>query len=147
MTVLPHKSVLTCINEPGITEVVTRCLQSEFANQYALSVAESRYIDKFLALAQSATPDLFILLLNNMFYSDEKFYSENRSSDVRLNVIAQLKDSYQKPVIAMTGLPGIYTEDNTRKAGASFYFVIPVERVPLMNAVRQCFEETEPAHL
>lgn len=144
---LTYKRVLMCINEPGITEVLTLTLEKEFAHKYDLSIAETRYIDKLLAHAQKEAIDLFILLLNNMVYSDVKLCPAKRGADFRLDVIAQLRRSYQKPVIALTGLPLRYTEQNTKEAGASFLFVLPVEGRPLMDAVKQCFEETEPAHL
>ena len=74
-----------------------------------------------------------------------KLCSEKRGVDTRLAVITQLRQSYQKPVIALTGVPLRYTEENTKEAGASFLFALPVEGRPLMDPVKQCFEETEPA--
>ena len=82
-----------------------------------------------------------------MFFSDVKLYPTTRGADFRLDVIAQTEGLNQKPVIALTGLPQRYTEQDTKEVGASFLFVLPVEGRPLMDAVKQCFEETEPAHL
>src|SRR5574341_626152 len=138
----PQKRVRMCINEPDITKVMTRCLQSEFANKYDLSITETPYVGKLLAQAQSEGVDLFILLLNNMRLSDVPFsyFGDKNWVESVLAVITQLRQAYQKPVIAMTGYPG-WTEDKTKEAGASFLFLLPVERAPLIYAVNQCLEE------
>src|SRR5262245_41309717 len=117
----PHKRVLMCINEPSITKILTLIIQKEFGHVYELSIKEISYIDAFLAEAQRQTADLYVLLLNNMFYSDVRLCRDHQGVDSRLAVIAELRQSYQKPVIALTGLPNRYTEENTIEAGASCY--------------------------
>jgi CheY-like chemotaxis protein len=134
-----------CINEPSITKLVTLLIEKEFGHKYELFITEICYIDKFLAQAQRETFDLFILLLNNMFYSEVRFRPQPRGVDARLDVIAKLKQSYHRPVIALTGLPDRYTEENTKAAGASFRLVLPLEGEPLLSAVKHCFEDVELA--
>lgn len=145
----PQKRVLMCINEPNITKVVILVLQKEFGQKYDLSVAEIPYTDKFLAQAESEAVDLFILLLNNMFHSpDSKFRGDKNRNRVerQLDVITHLKHTYHKPVFAMTGWPlsaDSWNDENTKQAGASFLFQLPVEGTLLRNAARQCLEEGE----
>ena len=145
--VRPRRHVLTCINAPDIARVVTSCLHNEFAQQYDVSVREIHSIDQLLAKSESDPPDLFILLLNNMFYS----YSHNRHrGDEKkhrithlLEVISRLKQTSRKPVIAMTEWPlspGSWNKENTKEAGASFLFSLPLEGNELRDAARQCLE-------
>jgi hypothetical protein len=104
-------------------------------------------IDKLLAKGESDPPDLFILLLNNMFYS----YSHGRSSghekknriEHLLEVITRLRQKCRKPVIAMTGWPAArdsWNKENTKQAGANFLFLLPLEGSLLRDAARQCLE-------
>jgi len=147
---LPQKRVLMAINEPDITKILTLSLKKYFGQKYDLSIAETPYAGRLLALAQRETADLFILLLNNMFYSDIPSLLEKNRVESGLAVITYLKETYQKPVIAMTGwypYEGSWTVANTKQAGASFLLFIPVEGSLFRNVVRHCFEETEPAHL
>jgi CheY-like chemotaxis protein len=142
----PQKRILTCINEPDLTRYVSLCLQNEFAQQYELSVREAHHIDNLLAKSESDPPDLFILLLNNMFYS----YSHIRHRGEKkhrikhlLEVITRLKETSRKPVIALTAWPqspDSWNEENTKQAGASFLFILPLEGNLLRDAARQCLE-------
>ena len=132
-----------CINEPDITKVVTRCLEIEFANKYDLSIIETPYVEELLAQAQGQGVDLFILLLNNMRLSDLPFLDDKRRwGEAMLEVVTHLRQTYHKPVIALTGLLW-WTEEEMKEAGASCLILLPVERAPLMKTVKQCFEETE----
>src|SRR5215831_2976318 len=144
----PQKRVLTCINDLDAAKVMGLLLQKWFAEQYDLSVTEARYIDKLLAQAEGETVDLFILLLNNMFYSDSKLCPESSRNGIesRLEINTRLKQTYHKPVIAMTGWPlsvDSWNEENTKQAGASFLLTYLPEGHLLREAVKQCLEEGE----
>ena len=142
------KRVLLSINEPTFTKVVTLLLEDEFAQKYDLSITETPYAGKLLALAQTETADLFILLLNNMLCSDIPHFLEKNRVECTSAVITHLRQTYNKSVIAMTGQPpaaDTWTEENTRRAGASFLFFLPFEWSQLMNAVKQCWGEADLA--
>jgi len=85
---LPQEHILACINEPDVARFVSSCLHNELAQQYDLSVSDAHSIDKLLTRGESDPPDLFILLLNNMFYS----YSSHvrHSGDEKMNRITHL---------------------------------------------------------
>ena len=140
-----QKRVLTCINEPGIARFVTSCLQYEFAQQYDLCVKETHFIDKLLAKGGSDPPDLFILLLNNMFYSysHQRHRGEEKTNRIEhlLKIITRLKQTSHNPVIVMTEWPispDSWNEENTKQAGANFFFSLPLEGSLLRDAARQC---------
>lgn len=144
----PQKRVLLSINEPAITKRVILSLEKEFAQKYDLSITETPYAGKLLALAQTESADLFILLLNNMLCSDIPHFLEKNRVESTLAVITNLRQTYHKTVIAMTGRPpaeDTWTAENTNRAGASFLFFLPFEGRQLMNAVKQCWEEAELA--
>jgi CheY-like chemotaxis protein len=143
----PQKHVLTCINAPDIARVVSSCLHNELAQQYDVSVTEVHFIDTLLTKGENDPPDLFILLLNNMFYSyshgrhrgDEK---RNRIAHL-LEVISRLKQASHTPVIAMTGWPmspDSWNEENTKQAGANFLFSLPLEGSQFSEAARECLQ-------
>jgi CheY-like chemotaxis protein len=144
---LPQKRVLTCINEPTIANFVSSCLQKEFAQQYDVSVKEAHSIDRLLAKGESDPPDLFILLLDNMFYSYSHCSASRHAKKNRiehlLEVITRLRQKCRKPVIAMTEwLAGAdsWNEENTKQAGVNFLFSLPLEGTLLRDAARQCLE-------
>jgi CheY-like chemotaxis protein len=140
----PQKRVLISINEPNITKVITLTLEKEFSNTYDLCISETPYVAKLLAQAQHEAVDLFILLLNNMRLSDVPFLHEKKPwGEAMWEVVRHLRQTYHKPVIAMTGLPPIDTweEEIMKQSGLSFFFLLPVEGAALTNAVHQCLEE------
>jgi hypothetical protein len=144
----PQKRVLLSINEPAFTKGVTLLLEGEFAKKYDLSITETPYAGKLLTLAQTETADLFILLLNNMLCSDIPHFLEKNRVESTFAVITHLRQTYHKPVIVMTGWPqtdDTWTEETTNRAGASFLFFLPFEWSQLMNAMKQCWGETELA--
>jgi CheY-like chemotaxis protein len=144
----PQKRVLLSINEPTFTKSITLLLEDEFAQKYDLAITGTPYAGKLLALAQTEKADLVILLLNNMLCSDIPHFLEKNRMESTLAVITHLRQTYHKPVIAMTGRPpaeDTWTEENTKRAGASFLFFLPVEWSQLMNAVKQCWGESELA--
>lgn len=142
----PQKRVLLSINEPTFTNAITLLLKDEFAEKYDLSITETPYAGKLLALAQTEPADLFIILLNNMLCSDMPHFLEKNRVEATLAVITHLTQTYHKPVIAMTGHPE-WTEENTSRAGASFLLFLPLGWSQLMNAVKQCWGEAELALL
>jgi hypothetical protein len=143
-----QKRALMCINDPGVTELWTLILEKEFAQQYELSVTETSHVGKLLTLAQTATADLFILLLNNMLYSDIPHLHKLNRVDSALATIAHLKQTYHRPVIAMTGWPisaENWNANNTKQAGVDFLFQIPIDVRRLKHAAKQCLEQGEAA--
>jgi len=83
--------------------------------------------------------------LNNMFYSYAHVTLDEKKNRIQhlLKVISCLKQTSQKPVIAMTEWPlspNLWNEENTKEAGASFLFSLPLEGNELRDAARQCLE-------
>ena len=145
----PQKRVLMSINEPDITKLLIFMFEKWFGQQYDLSIAETPYAGQLLTLAQREPIDLFVLLLNNMFYSDIADLEEKNRVQSGLAVIAQLKQTYQKPVITMTGWPpseDTWTQENTKQAGADFLFFLPLEGELFRNAVNKCWKEEALAY-
>ena len=84
-----------------------------------------------------------------MFYSDIADLEEKNRVQSGLAVIAQLKQTYQKPVITMTGWPpseDTWTQENTKQAGADFLFFLPLEGELFRNAVNKCWKEEALAY-
>jgi hypothetical protein len=130
-----------CINEPVLTQVITLMLEKEFANTYDLHITETPYVVKLIVQAQKEAADLFVLLLNNMRLSGVPFIDDKTTwGEAMWEVVKHLKQTYHKPVIAMTGLPPIDTgEDEIMKqSGVDFLFHMPVEQVPFVEAVQHC---------
>jgi len=140
----PQKRVLLSTHEETFTNAITLLLEDEFAEKYDLSITETPYAGKLLALAQTEPADLFILILNNMLCADLPHFLEKNRVECTLAVITHLRQTYHKPVIAITG-HSQWTEENTSRAGASFLFFIPFEWNQLMDAVKQCWGEEELA--
>ncbi|MGA6826961.1 hypothetical protein ACO9S2_05015 [Nitrospira sp. NS4] len=82
--------------------------------------------------------------VNRLMCSGVSFLGAKNKGERGLSVITQLRDSYQKPVIALMGWypeDGSWSEENLKQAGACASFVIPPDGAPFINAVSECLEK------
>lgn len=143
----PKKRVLLSIAEPNIAKIIDLILQKGLSDTYDLSIQENPYVAQLLAQPQREPADLFILLLNNLMCSGVPLLREKNKAEAGPAIIAHLRDTYQKPVIAMMGwLPedGAWSEENLKRAGARDSFLIPPDRELFLKAVRHCLEDGMP---
>src|SRR5262245_39456732 len=94
--------VLMSINESDISKAVSQVIQREIGNNYDLSITEIPSVGQLLSHAKNYPSDLFILLLNNLQFSDTPLFRETPRW-LPLEVVSHLKVTYGKPLIALTG--------------------------------------------
>ncbi len=83
--------------------------------------------------------DLFVLVLNNIFvYSLDNQSGENRIEKI-LDLMSEIKQLYDKPIIAMTGWPDDPEfESIAIEAGADHFFKLPFKNQQFQDAVISC---------
>jgi len=135
------------IAESNIEKVLTFTIQKELGNKFDLSIIEISNVGQLLFHATKEPVDLFILLLNNMRFSDTTAFRETQRW-APLEVVSHLRKTYGKPLIVLTGYwPGELSraEEEAKQAGASYFFWLPPDKQPLIDAVEQCLKQHSPS--
>jgi len=118
----------------SISEVINEVIK-EKCN---LKVLSSFYGEEILEIADKEYVDIFIIILNNIRFSEVFTIKERIENSVRL--ITKIKKKYSKPLIAISG----WKEDpfliEKVKTTADFFFTIPFELDAFMKAVEKCME-------
>lgn len=112
--------------EPNFDHMLSVIITKPLGGKYDLSVVTARDGDEVLKLAKKHSFDIFVLWLNNIIFRKRNFTFEERIENV-LQIIAQLRATYEKPVIAMSTL---WAEDSpyvkrAKVAGVSCYLTLP----------------------
>lgn len=82
--------------------------------------------------------DLFILVLNNLLFSDGNMPPRQRIRQA-LQFVSDLKRAYGVPIIALAGWPNDpQFADRVLYAGADRFYSLPIRPFDLEEAVRQC---------
>ena len=118
-------------------------IEKELTNKFDLSVTEHMTVGQLLSHAENSPIDLFILVLNNLRFTEAPlFVSPSRWWP--LEVVSFLKNAYGKPVIALAGAwpKGVKNiEEESKQAGASAFFLVPVDTHPFIEAVENCLKQ------
>ena len=121
----------------NITAFLSTCIRDAIKDKYDLELKSTAHVDELLELAKGKSFDLSILVLNNIIFPSDNLPVEKRI-ERSLEVIAHLKTTYRKPIIAITGWPDDPSFDERAKhAGASFFFKLPFNPEDFQEAVSQ----------
>ncbi len=132
--------VLMGINEPAMTALITEILQTHFGRNYLLRVTEAPNAWTLLEEARIQSPDLFIVVLNNLRFLEETPRSPEKRIEMVIGFLKHLKEAYGSPVIALAGWPDdplIGLE--AMFAAADAFFRLPFDPEDLIVAVEKCF--------
>ena len=119
-------------------------IQQGLGNKFDLSLVPHVTVDQLLSHAESSPVDLFIFLLNNLIFAGTTTPFRETRRWWPLGVIAHLRETCGKPVIALAGSsPGDNSraEEEAKVAGAAFFFWAPLDRQPFIDAVQQCLKQ------
>ena len=107
-------------------------------DKYDLKLGSSFYGHELLELAENGAIDIFILIMNNIRFSSVDSVGDRLINSLQL--ITQIKTTYGRPVIALSG----WEEDSSltarAKLAADFYFHLPFKVDAFMEAFEKCLE-------
>ena len=129
------------ISDPGLREFFSDLIKEVTGNEYDMKISSTVYSNELLEFARSGSFDLFILILNNIVFPSGNISFENRIRK-SLQLVAHLKNQYQKPVIALAGWP--HDSSLTKKAhlaGANFFLPLPFKPENFMEVIEKCLSQ------
>jgi CheY-like chemotaxis protein len=112
--------------EPNFDHMLSVIITKLLGGEYDLSVVTARDGDELLRLAEEHSFDIFILVTNNILFKRKNVTIKDRGRKV-LEIIAHLKATYGKPIIAASAF---WTKDTSfakkaKLAGVSCYLDMP----------------------
>jgi DNA-binding NarL/FixJ family response regulator len=129
--------IIGCCDDDGISEYLSDLVKEASKNKYDLKVFISFYSEEILELADREAIDIFILILNNIDCFD---YPIRERMENSLELITQIKSTYERPVIALSGWTEDFTQIERVELIADFFFPLPFEPSDIMEAVEESFD-------
>ncbi len=130
--------VLIGNDEPLLTDAFSEFIKKVIKDKYDLKVRSAFYGEDLLELAENSAVDIFILVLNNIMFRPDYPLQERLENSLQL--ITQIKTTYGRPVISLSGL----IEDSSliarAKLSADFFFPLPFEPDAFMEAIEKCLD-------
>ncbi len=126
--------------------IIVPFLESEIRDRHDLTFMCTSYGGKILELAQDHVFDIFILILNNIWFPNITRDKHLRKS---LETMSHLRATYGKPVIALTSISFLQPDsslyvpgfaEKARLAGASFFFPMPFKLEDFKEAIEKCLD-------
>ena len=132
------------MDEPEIRSMLAVNIEKELTSKFDLSIAKHVTVGQLLSHAKCSPIDLFIVMLNNLRFTDTPLF-RNTPRWRPFEVVSYLQVEYGKPVIALAAscpenVKNI--EEESKQAGASVFFMVPVDRRPFIEAVENCLKQT-----
>jgi len=125
--------VLMCDDQKDLTDLFSTFINEATGNKYDLKIKSSPYADELLELTENGTFDIFILILNNIVFTG------GSRIEKALQLVTHLRETYQKPIIALAGWPDDPSlAEKAKLAGANFFFRMPFKPKDFMEAIKKC---------
>lgn len=126
--------------DDAINDLFSELIKEVIKNKYDLKVVLSFYGEEILELADKESVDIFILIISNIRF--RPFYPPQERMEKSLQLINQIKRTYGRPVIVLSGLGENYSSLIARaKIAADFFFPLPCAPVAFMEAIEKCLPE------
>jgi CheY-like chemotaxis protein len=112
--------------EPNFDYMFSTIIRRRLGGEYELSFMTAGYGEDLLKLAEEHSFDIFILVTNNILFKRKNVTIKDRGRKV-LEIIAHLRATYEKPIIAASAF---WTKDTpfakgARNTGVSCYLDMP----------------------
>jgi len=118
-------------------ELIVAILRSFVPESCVLNVQVCREADRLLALAETASPDVCIITLNNVIYP-EPYESAEERIEATLRLVSQMRDATSVPIIALSGWePGAMLR-KARDASADYFLPLPFCPNTLRAILKEC---------
>ena len=129
--------VIIGCGDDGISEYLADLVKEASNNKYDLKFFTSFYSEEILELADREAIDIFILVMNNIDCYD---YPIRERMENSLELIAQIKSTFEKPVIALSAWTEDFSQIERVELIADFFFPLPFEPSDIMEAVEESFD-------
>ena len=138
--------ILVGNRDSAISGVILETIEWHGKGQYELEATSTERAEQVLEYARSQEFDLCILILNNLSYSPKYHLPDGSSeaqwaddfTDFASNFVAQLKQTFTPPIIAMAGWPRVLWGEKATRAGANYFFLLPYSVAEFTEAVKTC---------
>jgi hypothetical protein len=124
-------------NDELLTELLSEWIIDIFKDNHDLRFRSASYGEDLLELSKSRAVDIFILILNNIMFRSPLHPPQERL-ECALQLITQIKKTYGKPVIALSGWMKDSSFVARAKLSADFFFPLPVGKDDFGEAVKKC---------
>ena len=124
--------------EPMFIDIFSDVIKEVIKDKYDLKLGSSSYGEEIMELAENDAIDIFILIMNNIRFSDVNSVGDRLVNSLQL--ITQIKTTYGRPVIALSGLSENSSLVARAKLAADFYFQLPVKVDAFTEAFEKCLE-------
>ncbi len=109
-------------------EIIAEAVSDALETDHRLDVHGTCDADRMLAIAERATPDLFVLFLNNLKFCRWGSDIEAEPFVRALMLVQHLKAAYHAPVIATAAFPDAFTcDDIAIRFGADRFLRMPFD--------------------
>ncbi len=134
-------TVLIGEGDGQLRELLTDLIGLALEDECNLKMFATFVTDELSMLARSHNVDLFVLIVNNLFFSGGEASSESRI-EKGLQFVTHLKNEFHKPIIALAGFPH-YPEyaDEIISAGADRFYRLPFKMDDFAESVRECLAD------
>ncbi len=120
-----------------LTDILSGFIKKVIKDRYDLKLRSFFYGEELLEFAENGAVDLFILILNNIRF--RPFCPPQERMEKSLQLINQIKRTYGRPVIVLSGLGENYSSLIARaELAADFFFPLPCAPVVFMEAIEKC---------
>ena len=134
----PQLRVLIGNFEESMNDIFAEVIKEVIKSKYDLKVRLSFYGEEILELAENGAIDIFVLIMNNIRFSGVDSVGDRLVNSLQL--ITQIKMTYGRPVIALSGLKEDSALIARAKLAADFYFKMPFKIDAFIEAFEKCLE-------
>lgn len=119
-----------------INELISYVLFEVAKDQYDVRIKIIFSGEEILELTKQQSVDIFIIIMNNIFF--EKCDVAPDRFEKSLHLISQIKSSYRKPIICLSGWKKDPDIKEKAKANSDFYLDMPFKIEALKKAIKGC---------
>jgi len=123
----------------SLTELLSKMMEIIVKDSYDLRLRSASHGEDLLELAKSSAVDIIILVLNNIMFRSPLHSSKERL-ERSLQLVTQIKTTYGKPVIALSG----WLEDSSyiarAKLAADFFLPLGFKGDAFEEVLKKCFD-------
>ncbi len=129
--------VLIGDRQDGFVQIFSECIEDVCVKKCHPIIKSTEYADELLGFAKECPYDLFILMLNNIYFSSktEAVYERIEKS---WDIISDLRNQYKKPIIAFTLIDDPIMQRKARKAGVSYFLSGQPRIEKITDAIEKC---------
>jgi hypothetical protein len=120
-----------------MNDVFITIIKQVINDRYELKITIACFGDHLLEVPNKESIDLYILVMNNIYFSPHQL---PESWEKSLQFITQIKTKYKRPVIALSSwLEDTALVEKTKEA-ADFFFSMPFKIDAFKEAVEKCLQ-------